>query len=69
MNYYPCLIFPSKVCERSYLIVLLICTSLASFTLYLDFPLDELCIHTLCLLSNWDVFLYQFVEVFKYFEH
>ena len=65
MNYYPCLIFPSRVCERSYLIVLLICTSLTSFTLYLDFVLDELSIHILCLFSNWDVFLCQFVEMFN----
>ena len=65
MNYYPCLIFPSRVCERSYLIVLLICTSLTSFTLYLDFVLDELSIHILCLFSNWDVFLYQFVDMFN----
>ena len=65
MNYYPYLIFPSRVCERSYLIVLLICTSLTSFTLYLDFLLDELTIHILCLFSNWDVFLYQFVEMFN----
>ena len=65
MNYYPCLIFPSRVCERSYLIVLLICTSLTSFTLYLDFLLDELSIHILCLFSNWDVFLYQFVDMFN----
>ena len=62
---YPYLIFPSRVCERSYLIVLLICSSLTSFTLYLDFLLDELTIHILCLFSNWDVFLYQFVEMFN----
>ena len=69
-NYYLCLIFPSMVCERYYLIVPLICTFLTSFTLYLDFfLLDELSIHILCLFSNRDVFLYQFVEVFTYFKH
>lgn len=57
------------VCERYYLIVPLICTFLTSFTLYLDFLLDELSIHILCLFSNRDVFLYQFVEVFTYFKH